>query len=293
MTTYLSLIVSLTLFISHYSNALEIIAHRGGTEGVFKESSKEAFLHSLKNGITTLESDLHLTADDHVILTHDPIIQNGSVVIASKTLSQIHNIDPQLMTLQQFKQISQMYPHARFQLEIKYYSPWEKPTQHLYKPLNHTVNVIVNQLNQLGLMDKTTISSFDPKVLTAIRKKYPQATLKYNYRGIYYGNYLGNIELCQKYCFWPKWDETILFVQKNKINYLAPNFQLLTHPLLTRINRPPSVLKTKNTNKLPFKLLVWTVNDIKILDQLREYKVDGIVTDYPVSFKKTLQFRQP
>lgn len=34
-----------------------------------------------------------------------------------------------------------------------------------------------------------------------------------------------------------------------------------------------------------FKVIPWTINDIDTLKKMIEYKVDGVITDYPVTMR--------
>jgi glycerophosphoryl diester phosphodiesterase len=51
----------------------EIIGHRGA-RGERPENTLEAILHSLSLGLRAVEIDVHLTADDEIAVTHDPLL---------------------------------------------------------------------------------------------------------------------------------------------------------------------------------------------------------------------------
>ena len=49
----------------------DLQAHRGGA-GLWPENTLEAFGRALALGVSTLELDVHLTAEDDVVVAHDP-----------------------------------------------------------------------------------------------------------------------------------------------------------------------------------------------------------------------------
>ncbi len=49
-----------------------IVAHRGGPGADKQESSIEAFEFSIRQNVKVLETDLHLTKDNEIVLYHDP-----------------------------------------------------------------------------------------------------------------------------------------------------------------------------------------------------------------------------
>ena len=51
----------------------DLQAHRGGA-GLWPENTLEAFGRALALGVTTLELDVHLTAEDDVVVHHDPTV---------------------------------------------------------------------------------------------------------------------------------------------------------------------------------------------------------------------------
>ena len=53
----------------------DLQAHRGGA-GLWPENTLEAFGRALALGVSTLELDVHLTAEDDVVVAHDPVRVN-------------------------------------------------------------------------------------------------------------------------------------------------------------------------------------------------------------------------
>jgi glycerophosphoryl diester phosphodiesterase len=56
--------------------AFDLQAHRGGA-GLWPENTLEAFGRALALGVSTLELDVHLTAQDDVVVAHDPALADA------------------------------------------------------------------------------------------------------------------------------------------------------------------------------------------------------------------------
>lgn len=73
-----------------------IVAHRGAS-GVFAENTRAAFLHAAALGSDLIETDLHLTADHHVVCTHAHMLEQPGdgppVPIHQLTLEQLRSLD--------------------------------------------------------------------------------------------------------------------------------------------------------------------------------------------------------
>jgi glycerophosphoryl diester phosphodiesterase len=54
----------------------DLQAHRGGA-GLWPENTLEAFGRALALGVSTLELDVHLTAEDDVVVAHDPALADA------------------------------------------------------------------------------------------------------------------------------------------------------------------------------------------------------------------------
>lgn len=80
----------------------KIIGHRGAA-GIALENSRESLLAALQHGVDMIELDTHLTADDHLVVIHDPytkrVVPGENIVVRAKTLAELqalslHNGEP-------------------------------------------------------------------------------------------------------------------------------------------------------------------------------------------------------
>ncbi|SRR5579875_2510472 len=72
-----------------------VIGHRG-TAGTVPENTLESFQQALFDGADILETDVHLSADGEVIISHDPTVDrttDGTGAIATMTVSQLKQLD--------------------------------------------------------------------------------------------------------------------------------------------------------------------------------------------------------
>jgi len=81
--------------LSHPWSHRQIIAHRG-SRVLWPENTMLAFGSSLEAGADHLETDLHLTADGHLVCFHDSTVErttDGQGPVASFTLKELRNLD--------------------------------------------------------------------------------------------------------------------------------------------------------------------------------------------------------
>jgi glycerophosphoryl diester phosphodiesterase len=75
--------------------ARPVIGHRGAA-GHAPENTLESFREAMRLGAEVLELDVHLTADGHVVVMHDPRVDrttDGNGPVAAMTLSQVQALD--------------------------------------------------------------------------------------------------------------------------------------------------------------------------------------------------------
>lgn len=269
-----------------------IVAHRGGPGADRQESSIEAFAYSISQNVKILESDIHLTKDNEIVLYHDPyLFHDKKLVISDLTFDEAVQIckskNFDLVSLKRLAEFLKTQDESiRLELEIKHRMSDQIP-HNFYKRKKETVEIVLQTIQQLDLLSRVTISSFNEDILKLIRSKIPAVPLKYLYRGTYFGHLFGNIGKCKNYCFLPNWGGALKFVKKYRIEALAPSSLLFLHPLAQKISSIPAILKKRFPEERPFQLSLWTVNDPKELDQLKMIvPIDDVITDYPERFRE-------
>ena len=94
------------------------------------------------------------------------------------------------------------------------------------------------------------ISSFDPQVLRVVKREMPKVPLAFL-------------------------TENILGVALNirRLGFIPDMY--------SPYHRFMSLKTVKNAHKMGMKVVTWTVNEVKDAQKLKNWGVDGIITDYP------------
>lgn len=144
----------------------DLQAHRGGA-GLWPENTLEAFGRALALGVSTLELDVHLTAEDDVVVVHDPALADA------RRIRQLTRADlPPTMPL--LRQVAALLRErgadpVRINLEIKYdaLDAARLTTREAF------VAKVVEALRIDGLVGRTSIQCFDWGVLTRVHEAEP------------------------------------------------------------------------------------------------------------------------
>ncbi len=266
---------------------LDLQGHRGA-RGLYPENSLLGFEKALEfPEVSTLELDLCVTADDGLIISHEPWLnelicanidssQEGNAYNLYKmTYDSILQFDcgskghPDFTTQQRasmnkplLKELFAMIDKKgvrwpNFNIEIKSHRKGDD----IYHPRpKNFAALVVKTLNELNeaypeadLLNKITIQSFDLRALREVRKTALQ------------------VRLC-------------LLVEHNAdpakqmdklgfpVDVYSPEFTLVTPELITWCHFRQ------------IKVIPWTVNEVDDMQKLVDMGVDGIISDYPNRF---------
>ena len=144
----------------------DLQAHRGGA-GLWPENTLEAFGRALALGVSTLELDVHLTAEDDVVVAHDPVLDD------TRRIRKLTRADlPPTMPL--LRQVAALLDErgadpVRVNLEIKYdaLDASGLTTREAF------VARVVDALRIDGLVPRTSIQCFDWGVLDRVGDAEP------------------------------------------------------------------------------------------------------------------------
>lgn len=277
----------LLLFIASCLNAqapLDIQGHRGA-RGLMPENSIPAFMRALEEGVTTLELDVVITKDKQVLVSHDPYMLSGicskpdgtavsrdevkDLNIYQMTFKEVQGYDCGSLGNRRFPEQQKMkttkpllrdlitqveaylfeknLPKVGYNIEIKSVENEYELSQPLVGEFSELVlDVIIEKLEN----ERFTIQSFDFNVLKHINATYPDVRL---------------VALIEN----PRGVESNLSALGFVPEVYSPYFKLL---------------KKKDIefcHQQGMKVIPWTVNTLKEMQQLADDGVDGIITDYP------------
>lgn len=267
-----------------YMPKFDLQGHRGA-RGIMPENTIPAFLAALDAGVTTLELDVVITKDNQVVVSHEPWMSDeiclkpdGTAISASE--SKTMNI--YRLTYEEIKQYdcgskaNVKFPEqkrlkagkpllkdviAAVEDHIKSYTQYEvnynielkstKAGDGKYHPAPAEFSDLVYRLiDQYLPWERVVIQSFDFRILQHWHANYPSvrlAALIENSKSV----------------------EASLKDLGFTPSVYSPHYKLLSEGMVKE-------LKSKKIRVIP-----WTVNETDDMKRLREWGVDGLITDYP------------
>jgi len=265
----------------------EVHGHRG-CRGLLPENTLPAFQHALALGVDALELDVVVSQDHEVVVSHEPWLSarlgrgpQGELIdpvheraynlyqLPYATIRQcaigewVHPDFPAQQPMPSHRPLlrevlaqaeaaghSPGRPAVRYSVEIKS-SPEGDDLFHPAPPV--FVGLVLAALEAAGVLARTTLLSFDPRVLQAARQAQPDLALC-----LLLEDYLPPV---------PELFTGLGFVPAT----LGPDFRLLSATMVQAIRAAYPALR----------LVPWTVNELADLRLVRGWGVDGITTDYP------------
>jgi glycerophosphoryl diester phosphodiesterase len=285
--------------------AFDLQGHRGA-RGLAPENTLAGFARTLEIGVTTLETDLAITKDGVVVLSHDPVLNPDIVrgadgqwlaapgpAINSLMLAELKGFDvgrikPGTKYAQQFAgqtpadgqripTLTELFDLAkssgktpRFNIETKL-SP-DKPAE---TPDPDTfVRLVVEAVRSAGLAHRTTLQSFDWRTLIAARKLAPEIeTVCLTYEKTLQDRSDGGTR--RPSAWLAGLDPAAHGGSVPRVTAVvgcgtwSPYFRELSPSAVTE------------AHALGLKVVPWTVNTRDDLARIIDMKVDGLITDYP------------
>jgi glycerophosphoryl diester phosphodiesterase len=286
--------------------SFDLQGHRGA-RGLVPENTLAAFERALDVGVTTLEMDIGVTKDGVVVVYHDRTLNpditrdaTGAFLamrgaeIASLALSELQRFDVGRLNVssnygkpfatqtprdgERIPTLASVFALAdkrgakkvRFNIETKLSPLIPEETA---SP-DRMVSALIDEIRRAGVEKRTTIQSFDWRTLRIAQTKAPEIATVYltNQQGVNEtvqigkpgaSPWLGGFDVDDYSGSIPK------LVKAAGGSVWSPNFRDVTEPL------------ARETQALGLKIIPWTVNEIADMKRMIEWKVDGIITDYP------------
>jgi glycerophosphoryl diester phosphodiesterase len=152
--------------LAEVATTFDLQAHRGGA-GLWPENTLEAFGRALALGVSTLELDVHLTAEDDVVVAHDPALADARLI---RRLTRA-DLPPTMPLLRQVAALleDRGADPVRLNLEIKY----DALDAARLTSREAFVAKVVDALRIDGLVARTSIQCFDWGVLHRVGEAEP------------------------------------------------------------------------------------------------------------------------
>ena len=268
------------------SDTFDLQGHRGA-RGLMPENTIPAMLKGVELGVDTVEFDVVVTADGKILVSHEPWFNHlfstkadGSPVTEEEERS-FNIFEMTYEETQQFDVGLRQNPNFPKQETMEITKPLladairtvEKyAEENGIEPLHYNIEtksrpewygeyvpgpeefsrLLHEELNELGVLDRVIIQSFDPSTLIAFKQLAPdirQAML------------VSNSVLPDMY-----------------INLLGYTPEIWSPDYKTLDAESISQLQSRGMKVIP-----WTVNTVDEMRELLRFGVDGLITDYPDS----------
>jgi len=230
---------------------MKVIASRGAS-GYAPENTISAFKLAVKMGAKAIEFDVQMTKDGEIVAHHDFFLgrtAKGEGFIMDKTLSELKELDAGMWFSEKYE--GEEIPTLKEVFEVV---PEDVELHIEIKKLNvderEVENEVFRLVSEAGRIGKTNFSSFDHECLKRLNEKHDvKIGVLVSSNLIKPMKYLEANNL-NKYSF----NQCAAFIDPRTIN---------------------------EVHKEGLKVLIYTVNDKKIADTMKEWGVDGIFCDYP------------
>jgi glycerophosphoryl diester phosphodiesterase len=295
--------------------AFDLQGHRGA-RGLAPENTLPGFARALSIGVTTLELDAGVTADDVVVVSHDrrlnPDIVRGAdgrwltgrpFAVRELTFHELQRYD--VGRIKPGSEYSNRFPfqrrldkvriptlaavfeltrHARndavrFNIETKL-SPLE-PEETL--PPDAFARALIEAVRGSGMAQRTTIQSFDWRTLQVVQREAPEIATSY-----LSVQQQAEDTIQARSAEASPWTAGLRFHDHGSVPRMvkaaggriwSPYFGDLTPALV------------KEAHGLGLQVLPWTVNEPPDMERLIDWGVDGIITDYPDRLREVMADR--
>ncbi|HJQ59557.1 MAG TPA: glycerophosphodiester phosphodiesterase [Vineibacter sp.] len=292
--------------IDAWAQGFDLQGHRGA-RGLAPENTLAGFRKTLEIGVTTLETDLAVTQDGTLVLSHDPLLNPDLTrgpdgkwlaatgpTIRSLTLTQVKSYDvgrlnpdsryakqwpeqvavdgERIPTLAELVELTAAIgkPQVRFNIETKLtpQRPQDTPDPATFAAL------AIDAVRRQNIAARSTIQSFDWRTLTAIKRQAPDlqtACLTIDSGGM-------NTVRPDAGGASPWHDGLKATDHGGSVPRLVKAAGCGTWSMFWRNLTPELVAEAR---ALGLKVVPWTVNDRADMARLLDMGVDGLITDYP------------
>lgn len=242
--------------------------HRGA-RAMRPENTIPAFEYAIAQGADVLETDMAVTKDNVIVISHDPVLRppvctgpKASAVIHELTLAEVRQWDcgavqnPRFPTqtvipgtrMPTLEELFQLAGRGRFHFNIETKSFLGKPEY--TPPPEEFARLVLEKIRKYKLEKRVIVQSFDFRTLVAMRKLAPEIRLS---------------ALTE--------DDPRGFVAITKdaadAEIISPEFHLVT----------PA--KVAAAHAAGLQVVPWTANTPEDWDKLIQAKVDAIISDDP------------
>lgn len=321
-------VAALLLCCAATAQALDLQGHRGA-RGLAPENTLASFAKALSVGVTTLETDIAMTRDGVLVISHDPSLNpditrgpDGQFLTARGPV--IHHTpfdelrrydvgrlkpgtryagqypDQQPADGARLPRLDELFAlvkrsgngEVRFALETKLspLAPGDTAAPEAF------ARALIAAVRAAGVAPRTSILSFDWRTLQVVQREAPEITTVYLTAR---QRWLDNLAPAAA----ASAAATASGMAGNAGSPWTAGFQLADHGSVPRLIRAAGgkvwssyfgdldAAQVKDAQRQGLQVLAWTVNDPAQIEQVLDLGVDGIVTDRPDRVRDAMQRR--
>jgi glycerophosphoryl diester phosphodiesterase len=320
----------ITMQTAHAKVSLDVFdfqGHRGGRDAR-PENTLISFAYGMEIGETTLEMDMQMTKDGHIVISHNPFmspnlakgpdgqyVKAGQYDIRTMTLAEVKQFDigtmnpaagdyfeshgktqlsipdTKMPTLEEVFELANSYGNDKiiFNIETKSYAD---PLDPAYKN-NPNPAAFVKAVNDIvkkyHMEDRVTLQSFDWRTLKEMKKLNPNITL---------------VALSSEQESWGRQEGCYLKLYDKKaspwlgglnIHDYNGDYVKAAHAIGVDVVSPYweelSPQLVNEAHELGIRVVPWTVNSPEAINMLIDMGVDGMISDKPWILKDILMKR--
>jgi glycerophosphoryl diester phosphodiesterase len=291
--------------------AFDLQGHRG-TRGLAPENTLAAFARALAIGVTTLETDLAVTRDGVLVLSHEPYLnpaftrdstgtwlKSAGPAIHSLTLAELRGFDvgrlnpehsyakswPEQVAsdgerVPTFDELVALVRARNSAVRLNVETKITPESGDSTPPAAEFARLVVAALDRAKLGDRVTIQSFDWRTLVEIKRMRPQqATSCLTIET----ETMNTIRVDASGA--SPWHAGLRAKEYGSLPRLVKAAGCETWSMFWRNLTPALAAEARS---LGVKVLPWTVNDPAEMARLIDLGVDGLITDYPDRLRKVM-----
>ncbi|RZI97140.1 MAG: glycerophosphodiester phosphodiesterase [Variovorax sp.] len=287
------------------ANAFDLQAHRGG-RGLAPENTLAAFAHAMDLGVTTLELDIGLSADNVVVISHDTALNpdhtrdaSGAWLAATGpkiralTLAELQRYDvgrlnpasdygkpfagqaprdgervPTLAALFDLVK-ARGDTRVRFNIETKI-DPTRPDDTAAPEPM---VRALLAEIERAGMGPRVTVQSFDWRTLALVGQLAPQLPRAYltSPRTLRDARWTSGASAADQGLSTPRF---VASMARAGADGKAP---VIWSPAFADL----SAAQVQDAHAIGLTVMPWTVNRRADMARLLDMGVDGLITDFP------------
>jgi glycerophosphoryl diester phosphodiesterase len=236
-----------------------LYGHRGARNEA-PENTVTGFRHALRQGITAFEFDVHLSADDQLVVIHDATVDrttNGSGAVATMTVAELARLDarsifpdwPEPARVPTLTEVLDIVAGAEdMEIEIK----TDRPDR-----LHRVAELVLAAIRRFDIAARATVTSFDPVALEAVARLAPKQRL----------GFIARFETA---------DDLVTALRLGASHCAIPI-------------KTGSRERVHEAHAAGLRVTGWQGNTREDIDTLRAWGVDAITSDYPTLARTVLR----